>query len=907
MVNRNGNIASATYHNPSGYLAFLTDFDGHTTTLTYAPTVQNGFTFFDLTKIVYPDGSSTSYTYDSSGNQISAGTTYNARGQILTTTNGLGGVTTYKYNGADATLASITSPAGDVTTYTYDSLKRVSTITFADKSTQSFTYDALDRPIKLTDERSKTTALAYTPNHEVASITDPLGNATSFAYDAAENLIAINAPTGSTSVSYNKVSLPSGITDATGKTLSLTYDNLNRLSTIGDAAGPLASFEYTPEGAITTATDGANRIFTAVPDHFGRPRIMGTPLGEFWLRSYDTRGRLASWQDPLGNQGSQTFDARGRVTGINLPGAQQSIIAYNALGGIASVTDPNGSAWTRTYDTMGRLASRTDPLGQSVSFSYGQRNRVASASSALGKAKFTYDASGNLTKKLFDDGTELDFSYDDASRMTSATGVSLAFDASGRIVNSNGLAITRDASGRITSIAYTPGAVTYSYDQRGNLATIQDWTGAVTSFAYDPSLRLSTITRPTGIVTQLTYDPDGNLAGTSETGNSGPISTITLTRDAASRIIGSNRSLPQSASPASGFEGYNYDAAHQITGSTYDPLGRLNTDPLRTYTWDLASRLTSYTGADGAASFSYDALGSRISRNSENYVINYGLALPSVAVAQSAGADERYYIHLPNGMLLASIEAADNSHHYFHFDENGSTLFLSDDTGSVTDSYGITPYGESVTQTGSTPNPFTWQGAFGVMQELGTSMYYMRARYYDSAPARFLSRDPAASIAPNQISPYQYAVANPVEFNDPTGLSPGRIAISSNFGVVTLPPGIDSRLNLFTDDCGISSPLVRFQSGFEKNLLDGPQQMNVLNPLQLNGTPQFPSLIDPLTAPIVPNPFNVPFGSTGTPLSILPSPLNLQLPSDPALSESYKKLLHLWPQVIQSDTNRSIR
>jgi len=66
---------------------------------------------------------------------------------------------------------------------------------------------------------------------------------------------------------------------------------------------------------------------------------------------------------------------------------------------------------------------------------------------------------------------------------------------------------------------------------------------------------------------------------------------------------------------------------------------------------------------------------------------------------------------------------------------------LTNDAGSVTDSYAITPYGETVTQNGSTQNPFTWMGAFGVMQEGSTGLYYMRARYYDSTTARFLSPD----------------------------------------------------------------------------------------------------------------------------------------------------------------------
>jgi RHS repeat-associated protein len=79
-------------------------------------------------------------------------------------------------------------------------------------------------------------------------------------------------------------------------------------------------------------------------------------------------------------------------------------------------------------------------------------------------------------------------------------------------------------------------------------------------------------------------------------------------------------------------------------------------------------------------------------------------------------------------------------------------------------------HNETMVQTGTTPNPFTFQGAYGVMQEGATGLYYMRARYYDSASARFLSRDPLGRTDPRAINPYQFAYERPVEGADPTGL-----------------------------------------------------------------------------------------------------------------------------------------
>jgi RHS repeat-associated protein len=170
--------------------------------------------------------------------------------------------------------------------------------------------------------------------------------------------------------------------------------------------------------------------------------------------------------------------------------------------------------------------------------------------------------------------------------------------------------------------------------------------------------------------------------------------------------------------------------------------------------------------------YTYDALGNRISRTiggaTTDFVINYGLGLPSVSIERDGLTDVRYYVHSPNGELLYSISASDNSRRHYHYDELGNTQFLTDDGGSVTASYAYDPHGELLSETGNADQPFTWQGQHGVMREPG-GVYFMRARYYDSTSGRFLSRDPVKSIRPRNINPYQYALNNPLYFVDPTG------------------------------------------------------------------------------------------------------------------------------------------
>jgi len=781
-TDRNGNKRTLTYQALSGLPASATDEDGNTTSFSYTASASGGFTAYDLTGVAYADGATESYSRDANGNLLkftdAAGKTttytYNARGQALTVVNALNGTTTYTYS-ADGTMASLQTPAGDTTTFAYDNLKRLNQVTHPDATTFNLAYDALSRVVQVTDERSKVTKASYDDNGQLIAATDALSNVTSYTYDAAENLTAVKTPVGTATDSYDADDLVGTITAPTGETRTFGYDADLRATTTTDAAGPVAAVSYDNESGLTSLTDGAGRKLTSTPDPLGLLTMIKSPLGETWQQTFDKRNRLSTTKDPLGRTSAYSYDPRGFVSGAALPGPVTASYIHDGLGGITSVTDPNGNNWARAYDSQGRRISETDPLGNKVTYTYDSRDRVVSESSSVASVQVTYDAAGNPTQRLYSDATNLAFTYDDDNRRTGGTGVALSLDALGSIVNSNGLAITRDASERIVSVGYPAGKVTYTYNNRGLLSQVSDWKGGTVSFTYDASLQLATITRSNGVTTTYTYDADGRLSGVMHAGAS-TLASVTLQRDADGRITGETRTQPQAASMVGGMTSFAYDAADQLSGATYDALGRLVRDSLRTYSFDAASRLTSYQGVDGAASFTYDAFGMRTSRTSagiaESYTIDYATALPTVAVARSGGIDQRYYVWTPDGTLLYWIDASTGAHHFYAFDELGNTVLLTGDNGAITDSYGIPVYGENPVQNGSTSNPFTFQGAYGVMQEGSTTLYCMRARYFDSNPGRFLSRDPVHSPAPKAIGPYQYAMGDPVGHRDPTGLSP---------------------------------------------------------------------------------------------------------------------------------------
>jgi RHS repeat-associated protein len=86
-----------------------------------------------------------------------------------------------------------------------------------------------------------------------------------------------------------------------------------------------------------------------------------------------------------------------------------------------------------------------------------------------------------------------------------------------------------------------------------------------------------------------------------------------------------------------------------------------------------------------------------------------------------------------------------------------------------TDTYpSYTAFGETLSHSGASDNPYLYTGQqFDAL----TGLYSLRARYYDPALGRFLSRDPAEPLltAPHELNRYVYVADNPLNAADPSG------------------------------------------------------------------------------------------------------------------------------------------
>src|SRR5262249_40592585 len=112
---------------------------------------------------------------------------------------------------------------------------------------------------------------------------------------------------------------------------------------------------------------------------------------------------------------------------------------------------------------------------------------------------------------------------------------------------------------------------------------------------------------------------------------------------------------------------------------------------------------------------------------------------------------------------------------FYQYDGLGSVVGLTDGGGKLLGRYSYDAWGQDdltapEPQLG-TKNKFRFTGE---ALDPGTGLYYLRARYYDPMLRRFLVPDPVLGPPAHPLSrqKYPYAVSNPTNMIDPSGLSP---------------------------------------------------------------------------------------------------------------------------------------
>ncbi|MEE9426376.1 MAG: polymorphic toxin-type HINT domain-containing protein [Methylococcales bacterium] len=141
-------------------------------------------------------------------------------------------------------------------------------------------------------------------------------------------------------------------------------------------------------------------------------------------------------------------------------------------------------------------------------------------------------------------------------------------------------------------------------------------------------------------------------------------------------------------------------------------------------------------------------------------------------------------------------QTRDAATHYYHYDGLGSTRYLSDNSGTLTDSYDYEAFGQLLNETGSTENRYRFAGE---QLDQNLNQYYLRARYYNQYAGRFTQMDTwmGNNADPVTLHKYLYGNVDPVNFIDPSGnFGLTSIGVASNIQVELSMLQVDVGLNL---------------------------------------------------------------------------------------------------------------
>ena len=125
-------------------------------------------------------------------------------------------------------------------------------------------------------------------------------------------------------------------------------------------------------------------------------------------------------------------------------------------------------------------------------------------------------------------------------------------------------------------------------------------------------------------------------------------------------------------------------------------------------------------------------------------------------------------------------------------DALGSVRLMADQNGQIVLRQDYTPYGEVLRSEGTAETDFAFTGE---NYDAQTGLVFLRARYYNPAEGRFVSKDKweGQYSAPLSFNKWDYGFNNPLSFIDPNGNVP-KICLDGSYCGVWQPPRVPSEL-----------------------------------------------------------------------------------------------------------------
>ena len=392
-------------------------------------------------------------------------------------------------------ISTTTDYNGVVTTYTYDERNRLISRLYSDGTpTEEFTYTLTGQLETVTDNRGTTTYI-YDERDRLLSRTEPDGRVIEYTYDAIGNILSVITASGMT---------------------IYTYDPLNLIDTVTDADGGVTNYDYDAVGNLIRTTF-ANGVVEN--------------------RSYDSLDRLIFLENINGNTNtvissfSYTLDGVGNRLSIEEEDGRITNYEYDALYRLTkeTVTDAVNGNFTvdYIYDGVGNRLQTVDSVNGTTVYVYDENDRLLTETTNGIVTESQYDQAGNLTTTIVDGEVSQSYEWNAKGELTAiettengGTGrIEFEYDQNGiRVgININGeetrflIDMNQQEFAQVIEDYQTNGDVNNSYTYGWDLISQDDGTQRV-FYQVDGLGSTRNITDGNGaVIVEYTFDAYGNL------------------------------------------------------------------------------------------------------------------------------------------------------------------------------------------------------------------------------------------------------------------------------------------------------------------------------------------------------------------------------------------------------------
>ncbi len=538
------------------------------------------------------------------GTYVSSTYSYDPAGRLVSTNDGITGLTKYEYTWDNLVSRVVKPDMYDPVTKTNHDVELVSRkFGWGDKVTWErlggtrITTWKFDAEGKLTD----TTTDPGNLNRNVHLIYNKRGQLTSqIATGGGKSIQVDYCPTRGGAAQCQRIN------GAVGDDLLTSY--------VRDETGN-ATQTITPAGQAAAANDPEYGRTDYTYDALGRmitntaPKTSGEENGQpatdtraVTTYGYDVFGDITEARDAKGRTTVTDYDSAGRPLAVHYPGYTRpgassgalptTLRNYNTKGQVTQQTDARGQVTDYSYDIAGRLTQVQGPVNPSgvrptTTYRYNFAGQLLTVVGALGeRTDYDYDQLGR--RIAFYQSASAD---SDPDKTPAISRTSWVYDAVGNLLSVRAAdeattTYDHDALGEVTQV-HTPGHSTpakYSYDLAGHVTKAIDEAGRITETEYDNA------ERPVRVRHRA---PDATVLDESSTAYGDGTTIITTAPSGAKTqiqldVLGRTLSYTQWATPTKTITAsYGYDVLGELTRATdgqgnttvytYNRLGKVET------------------------------------------------------------------------------------------------------------------------------------------------------------------------------------------------------------------------------------------------------------------------------------------------------------------------------------------